>query len=356
MRHQLGYIIIFLSFIACEEVYVARMDYSKPHLVIDATITNEPEQNIVKLYRSYDFYGDRIKNAANWVEGALVIIQDEFGNEVVAEEAEKGNYWVDVSAKPGLKYRLIVTSNGETYESDYETLPDTPVFKSFRVIPDTIEEYVFYPTGEPVLQTDLVCRSLIDIPVKDNLPYNLFEVTLVLEYLILRPPPRPPVFLWKTFHDRNLFDVISLPPYNQDDWINGYTLCITRNKLEDLISFDDRYRKNLKMVGWIVCVDHFGLTEKTFQHFEVLNEQMQATGKLFDPVYPQIESNIRCTSNPAKNVIGFFKLNSYKKRRFFVEKLVDRDTIVNYETQNYFNIPFSGELEQPNPPDFWLTP
>ena len=62
--------------------------------------------------------------------------------------------------------------------------------------------------------------------------------------------------------------------------------------------------------GWIVIMYQYGLSESAYYYYKDLNNQLQAEGKIFDPLYVQPESNLKCVNNPEQLILGNFEISS----------------------------------------------
>lgn len=96
-------------------------------LVIEATITNELKQQVIKLSRSYPLEVSGPSPESN----ATVKVIDGAGNAISFSESESGIYLSNqpFAAQPNIDYRLeITTSNGKSYGSTTMQLtPQTPI-------------------------------------------------------------------------------------------------------------------------------------------------------------------------------------------------------------------------------------
>ncbi len=103
----------FLSLIACEKVIDVNLNDSDPKLIVEATLENNVQNNLVRLSRSVNF---NEPNTMPAVVGANVEISAEQGPTYSLIEIEPGLYqYPDLIALEKDQYELNVYSEGETY-------------------------------------------------------------------------------------------------------------------------------------------------------------------------------------------------------------------------------------------------
>ncbi len=116
--------------------------------------------------------------------------------------------------------------------------------------------------------------------------------------------------------------------------------------------------------GWIYIIDEYELNEDTYNYYTKLNSQLDANGKIFDPVYEQTKGNIKCISNPDIIVLGNFEISSHKEYRYFLNYRRESQTFTLKQIPYFYDIPEEGEViyvlatgsiigDYDFPPDFW---
>jgi hypothetical protein len=60
------------------------------------------------------------------------------------------------------------------------------------------------------------------------------------------------------------------------------------------------------------------MNNDSYLFYKGANDQLAATGKLFDPVTAQLYGNMKCTNNPSKVVLGLFEVSSVTQPAFVV--------------------------------------
>ncbi len=102
-------------FSACEKVIQPDLESVEPQLVIEGVITNQGIPCTVKISKSSNFSQE---SSFNGVEGAIVVISDEFGNTETLTAISPGIYQtITTIGIEGRTYQLKVVSEGKEYTS-----------------------------------------------------------------------------------------------------------------------------------------------------------------------------------------------------------------------------------------------
>lgn len=355
--------LICLLFLSCEEEYLAKIDGVENLISIQALITNKASENFVKVTKT-QYFGDVPREV--FVAGATVALVDEDGQTFVGTETSEGVFAIKHAALPTKKYKLLVEAEGEVYESSYELMPPIPSFDSFYVNPETAVSYKYSSTGKPVTSETTGMRAFVNVPLSDSLKYHRFEIEKALEYVLLKDtiretifvidgdtivekmPDIMPIYSWRIDSESGLFNVVGPTGYGNEKIIKDIPLVFGGNQILDLINHDPQYRGEY-LAGWIINVKQYGLNEHSYKNYRSMNEQLTASGKLFDAAYTQIQSNILCTSNTTKGVVGFFELSSFNYFRFYMKTSIGAEESVYYLTDETVYVPFRGATR-------WLRP
>ncbi len=340
---------------ACEEVYKADLDEVENLLVIEALLTNNASVNYVKLSKTQNFYADKsIKSVA----GATVTISDKSGNSYSLSESSTGYFLPDFSAVPGETYRIKVEAEGEIYESNYELMPETVSVDSIYVQSDKITTYIYDDYGVPMAKELTGMKVFADLPVSENMKYYRFSLPRTMEYVIIPPalfgPPPPPIWVWKNFKQSGVFPIHGPATYGNENSLTKRELIFLQTNIRNFV--DPKLVDSdttVFMIGWIVDMSIFGMNEKSYKFYKSVNAQLEADGKLFDPVYAQLVPNFTCTSNPEKRAVGYFEVSSYAHRRFFAMAIPNSNITYFHYVEQPLPIPASGQEEATNPPAFW---
>lgn len=118
---------------SCEDVIQLETPAQSPYLVIDATLTNLPEVQTIRLFKSQNYFDNQLPEAAI---GAKVSVKDNEGNqfEFTENKLTPGFYeWKPANNKPlgkiGNTYQLTINWNGEELQAQ-ETMKRVPTIDS----------------------------------------------------------------------------------------------------------------------------------------------------------------------------------------------------------------------------------
>jgi len=109
--------------VSCEDYYKPSIEDMPGLMVVDSHVTNDPNQNFVRLSKARSFYSTA---AVEWVSGAIVeLVQDNF-QIIRGREDAPGYYVFPATPQSNKKYRLRITYLKDIYESEYIVMPPIP--------------------------------------------------------------------------------------------------------------------------------------------------------------------------------------------------------------------------------------
>jgi len=116
---------------SCEEVIEVELDNAEPQIVIEANVSDNPSNNLVKITKSTDFYNPSKYKSVSSAEITVTIPN---GTIFTFEEKSPGIYTNTVlAAEVGLSYKMSVSVEGETYTA-ISILPTPIIVDSLRTI------------------------------------------------------------------------------------------------------------------------------------------------------------------------------------------------------------------------------
>lgn len=136
----------------CEKVIEVELDNVAPVIVIDGGISDQNENQVVKISRTYDFTEP---NKYNGVTGAKLVLTRPNGSLMGYTEVSPGVYQTTkMRGLPGGTYKLDVTVDGKTYSAN-STMPgrvilDSLTFKQFDFF-GTVNTYIAVNYLDPEL-------------------------------------------------------------------------------------------------------------------------------------------------------------------------------------------------------------
>jgi hypothetical protein len=137
-------------FSSCEKVIDLKLDNASPVIVIDGGLSDQSENQVVKISKTYSFTSP---NKFNGVAGAKVVLTRPNGSTINYDEVSPGLYQsARFRGVPGSKYALDVIIEGKTY-SAVSTMPakvmlDSLSFRQFDFF-GTINTYVAVNYDDP---------------------------------------------------------------------------------------------------------------------------------------------------------------------------------------------------------------
>lgn len=111
---------------ACEKTIDLDVKQTEPVLVIEANVTDQIEQQVVKLSKSSAF---GVSGKMPTVSGAVVEVKDNFNNGYRFVEKEPGVYRSEqaFAGIAGRTYTLLVKTGGKTYTASEQMTTNTPI-------------------------------------------------------------------------------------------------------------------------------------------------------------------------------------------------------------------------------------
>ncbi|NOY37022.1 MAG: DUF4249 domain-containing protein [Chlorobi bacterium] len=125
MRNHLYVLILLLLFSSCEEVVDISLKNVQSAVVVEATVTNLPGGQTVKISTTTDYYNPSLPLMK---QGAEVSVLDDLGNSWLFNEISKGVYTNgNLTGKEGRKYTLEVKVDGKDITGESEMQTVTPI-------------------------------------------------------------------------------------------------------------------------------------------------------------------------------------------------------------------------------------
>jgi hypothetical protein len=364
---------LFLILLAsCEDYYTPAIDDMPKLLVVDSHITNDPQQNFVRISKTRSFYST---NAIDWVGGAVVELVAENFQIIKGREDAPGYYVFPATPVSGRRYKLRITYLKDIFESDYVMMPPIPTIDSLYTRHEVEKVYKTNGYNVPELFDQPGRQLYIDAPVTSQLQYYRFNYRAIIQWVynpftvddpgstLVKPPrgtnyvrPTPEdtsyhvLYGWITETNKNLFNLAGPKEFSVTKRIEEHP--IVALAYNSYVYLDSTVQEPY---NWIIILDQYGISKESYDFHEKLNRQFSADGTLFDPVIGQVYGNILCKTDPEKIVLGFFDLNSYKQYQYYLNLGLGSDeTVVLRQLDQFFDIPDRG-FKKDEPPIFWET-
>lgn len=336
-------IIVIGGFTACEDVYYPKIDSVESVIVADARIVVGNSNNFIRLYKSIGF--NESDNGYPPISNAFVSLITSNGETIELAVSGNGYYPIDFLLDSELEYKLQIRYNGDTFESSFEPVPNFPALDTVYGIAET--QLVFGAGGTDVKDAyeKVGVQMYADIGNEKEMPYYRFTAKKVMEYTYDVETAMMPIiyYCWKTFSPQVDFNIAAPPEFSNTTDIVKHPLCF----LEKLpIANGNRF------IGWILVLYQHGLSNSGYNYYDDLNSQLNSEGKLFDPMYVQARSNLTCTNNTNKTILGNFEISRVREYRFFVRYQSEEIGYMIKPIYDFYDIPYQGE-QRDYPPDFW---
>ena len=294
-------ILVFAVFPGCREPFMPVVEGYENILVVDGLITDREGPQVVRLSRSFPFD----EQFAEPVEGAVVIVTDEFSGIFLFTEDAPGLYLSDpgLRGEAGRRYRLLVsTPDGRDYESEWVELRRVPRIDSvgwrFLEIAGTLPGQSSYGVRVSVNTHDPM----------DETRYYRWEWSETWEVIT---PIKSSLYLdeercWKTTRS----SLVAI----------GTTEHLTRDVLHDQPLFTVSTGDSRLRIRYSVLVLQYSLSREAYSYWKNLQELTQNRGTLFDPVPSRVTGNIYDREQPGMPVLGLFQASAVTTERIFIER------------------------------------
>lgn len=154
-KNYIGYLLIsFLIFSSCEDVIQLDLESTESRIVIEATLNASSQTATVLISKTNDFYNS---SEPEQVSGAIIILQDEFGNTYNFSEGLPGTYVAEnVIVSPEKTFNLNVEVEGIIYDATSK-VPSSANLKEI-----TKSDFPSGPLGD---EGDILLSAIWDDPL-----------------------------------------------------------------------------------------------------------------------------------------------------------------------------------------------
>lgn len=325
-------IIVLLS--SCVEKYYPELDSKYENvLVVDGMISNEPGPYYIKVSLASSVNDPEFLP----LSGYNISIIDDAGTTEVLNETMPGVYASATNGIQGIagrKYKTrIVSPDGKTYQSDFETLKNPvgidTVYAIFEahsnpggVFP--YEGYQFY------LNTKMA---------QSDTNFFMWRLERSFEY-------RSDFLISHMYNGRlhTIYNVDSLQTCWKTDKIQQlFTFKTTGLSSPAVTRFPLNYvntQTRELMERYSLLVKQFTITEKAYTFWNEVREQNSSQGSLYTKLPFQIRGNVYNTETPDEPVFGSFLIAGITEKRIFVNRpaTIFRYPVCTLEDADYKNV------------------
>lgn len=298
------FFLIALSLSACIETYdLPVTEASSSYLVVEGVISEG--ESSVTLTRTSTLNSGFTRHEKN----ATVQIENQRGDaSITLIEVDSGQYRASMDLDRNEQYRLkIYTADDKEYVSAFVPVLTTPQVDSVTwsvVNNNGIQLYV--TTHDPQSNTRYY-RWTYEETWQDRSPFNSF-----LEYvdheIVSRDFPLNQINIcWKEASSTRILTASSVKL--QEDVIYKQPLLF--------INTDNSPKLDVK---YSLLVRQYAITKEAFEFWDLLRNNSEELGTLFDAQPSQLFGNISCTTNPDEPVIGFVSAGTVSEKRIFIRR------------------------------------
>ena len=322
-KRLLALFVYTFLFYSCKEIYTPNVDLINDALVVQGLITNQNRSYTINLSYARSFND---LNSILPVRNARVYITDNCLNVFDLTEYYPGRYRTDsllFIAEFGVPYQLnIETEGGDVYQSDSQMILPPIQIDTLVGYFSTKEVLTWSKYGKPIKSSYPIIDAYIDVngDASSSFPKIRFDVNLLVEYTYAvetmtgsPPTPNRDNYYCNKMLNPNTKVNLTINKYNKPGSNNIYNhnLCFfPKNK--------DRYGllSQHEICRFVLLVKSYRLNDQAYDFYLKALEQVNSDNKIFDPISVQLPSNIRCTSNSDKIVMGFFEASSVSEANY----------------------------------------
>ena len=252
------------------------------------------------------------------VDNATLRIESEQGEDFLFTGRGNGNYHLDKNIVPlGSRYRLLITtSDGKEYASDNVEMRRSPEIDSLQWDQQN-DVFIYLNTHDVSNATryykwDFTETSEYHTAFDSHLDFNGEE-------LIFIEPEDYRYTCYNTFQSAGV--LIQTSASLSSDVISHQLITRVPND-------------NSKIgVRYSILVRQYALTPEGYFYWNLVRQNSEQAGGLFDPQPAQLKSNIHSLSNSDEMVLGYFSASSVTSKRLFIKnsELTSRTPIVEDE-------------------------
>jgi hypothetical protein len=320
-------VLLALAFNGCSELYNPNISSDTKALIVEGVITNEAGPYTIKLSIAEIFSADSVIGSKT-VSKAKLSITDNQNQTFKLTESKAGSYVtpINFTAKVGNSYKLLITTNdGNSYESNVETLLPPQTYDSIHVI-RAAESYL---NNKNQMQNVDGANILIDlfksVSKSDVVPACRFANKITVQYDFtdldydangkLKEHMHWHYFGWRTFNLNGIENITKEMTATSNPFIQNHLIGFMPFPASN---YGFLIPTSVPLIYYL-RVNQYTINNDSYLFYKGANNQLSASGKIFDPITTQLHGNLRCVSNSSKIVLGLFEVSSVKQHAFVVK-------------------------------------
>lgn len=303
------FVVLLITLTRCIEPFTPRLEKYQSAIVVEAILTDQDVSNVVKITTTT---ADSDEEPAR-ITGALVTITDDQGGSAQLTEVSDGIYKTDsltFRGVPGRSYTLSIhLADSREYQSEPVTLPqpralDTIYFERDSQITEDGEELegitIYIDSREAGQERYL--RWTYDEWWKFSVPYPVTYELVNNSYLELIPAKNVTCYR----NEKSTEILIESRKPGIDGLFKKPVLFIPSGK-------SNRLQKQ-----YFIQVSQYSITEEEYIFWTKMKMINESGGDIIDRQPFEINSNIRCISDPTEKVLGYFQVCGCSSIRFYI--------------------------------------
>ncbi|SIR48012.1 DUF4249 domain-containing protein [Pontibacter lucknowensis] len=294
--------VLFLLLAACIDPIDFKHDDQQEHLVVESSFTNMAGINYVRLTYAlpYNYPYNKFE------ENASVVVTSQEGEQFYFSYDQAGYYYPigveNTFGIPGHTYTLQINVGDNSYRSEAITLKEPVPISQVHF---AINERSFALQGDRERKRHMGYQVLMDFQDPGQVR-NYYRWSFARQYEVLTQP-------WDFLNDMG-------DPAPKDCCAR----CWIQEKEETFTVSDDRLTNGRQVINKEVLFIPFekylqtrykmkvyqhAITADAYEFYRIMGQQKESTGTVFDPPPAEIKGNMRSTSDPGEQVLGFFDVS-----------------------------------------------
>lgn len=294
-------LILILLFGCIEEIDLDGSDQGVGKMVIQGQLLKGfPSKVAVRVSRSSDF---KSRGLPPPVSGAVVLVADDSGNELLIPEVEAGLYQVEINdgnddlpVESGREYMLkVTTGEGGQYVSTMEPLHAVPLADSISIELIEREELDHNDLRQTTPYVQFFIHTPLEVPSNEQKAYLRWDfeaVYQVQEVFVPGPGPGP----------QNCFVTRSLG-LEKVEVFNGNEA--NSDRLDRYMIVEDLAEARFGL-GYLLTVRQQSLSRGAYHYWDQVNETVSLSGGLFEAAPGKIQGNLTNLEDSDEEVFGYF--------------------------------------------------
>ena len=308
MKRIEQYILLFILIVCfvwgCTKPYNPKViTTANNYLVVEGTINTGGDSTMIKLSRTVNLTND---STANPVSDATVAIQDDQNDSYSLQSLNNGYYTSPVLNLGNThKYRLsITTSDGKVYLSDYVSPVATPAIDSVGYVVKSNGVQIYLNTHDPNNNTHYYHWDYVET-WQFSAKYDSQYISDGTQ-INYRTPAQDVYACYGNSISNNIL-LGSSAKLSQDVIYQAPITFIssTSEKIEQRYS---------------ILIKQSALTQDAYNYFQLLKQNTEDLGSIFDAQPSASIGNLQNVNNPAEPVIGYISAGTVSQTRIFINR------------------------------------